>query len=248
MPNLAAMTLEPVDESETPPSADRIPVVGIVGGIGSGKSAVAQWVATQVNVHVVDADRLGHEALRASDVKSSLRLKWGDDIFDAQGEVLRGALARRVFGDTEEHRAARHTLEQIVHPEIERRIVDEIRRAADAGNQAVLLDAAVLLEAGWQRLCDAVVFIETPDDVRLERVRQRSGWTADELHRREASQLSLSNKRKQSDAVVSNAGRVSDAGQQLLIFLRGCGVFSCKPSPESSQQLANASEIHPPRP
>ncbi|MBC8115788.1 MAG: dephospho-CoA kinase [Candidatus Saccharimonas sp.] len=240
------MTREPVSESHSTPG--RIPVVGIVGGIGSGKSAVARWVATQANIHVIDADRLGHEALMAGDVKASLRLKFGDDIFDVQGEVLRGALARRVFGDAEEHRAARHMLEQIVHPEIERRIVDEIRRAADSGSQAVLLDAAVLLEAGWQRQCDAVVFIETPDDVRLERVRQRSGWTAEELHRRETSQLSLTDKRKQSDAVVSNAGQVSDAGQQLLNFLRGCGVFSCKPSPESSQQLSIASEFLPPRP
>lgn len=248
MPNLAAMTCEPGHENELHSSPGRIPVVGIVGGIGSGKSAVALWVAAQENVHVIDADRLGHDALRASDMKASLRLQFGDNIFDAQGEVQRGALARRVFGDTDAHRAARNMLEQIVHPEIERRIVEEIRRAADAGSEAVLLDAAVLLEAGWQRRCDAVVFIETPDAVRLERVHQRSGWTAEELHRREASQLSLADKRKQSDVVVSNAGQVSDAGQQLLNFLRGCGVFSCKPSPESSQQLPFASEILPPRP
>ena len=245
MPNLAAMTPETVHES--PSAAGRIPVVGIVGGIGSGKSAVARWVATQANVHVIDADRLGHDALMAGDVKTSLRLKFGEDIFDAQGAVQRGVLARRVFGDTAEHRAARHMLEQIVHPEMERRIVDEIGHAADVGSEAVLLDAAVLLEAGWQRQCDAVVFIEAPDEARLHRVQQRSGWTAEELHRREASQLSLSEKRKHSDAVVSNAGEVSDGGQQLLNFLRGCGVFSCKPSPESSQQSAT-SEFLPPRP
>lgn len=245
MPNLAAMSHEPVYETHSP--TGRIPVVGIVGGIGSGKSAVARWVATQANVHVIDADRLGHDSLMASHVKASLRLAFGDSIFDAQGDVQRGALARRVFGDTEEHRAARHMLEQIVHPEIERRIVDEIGHAAGVGSEAVLLDAAVLLEAGWQRQCDAVVFVDTPDDVRLSRVQQRSGWTAEELHRREASQLSLSEKRKHSDAVVSNAGEVSDGGQQLLNFLRGCGVFSCKPSPESSQQSAT-SEFLPPRP
>jgi len=240
------MMREPVDDSNSPHG--RIPVVGIIGGIGSGKSDVARWVEVHANVHVVDADRLGHEALRASDVKASLRQAFGEDIFDAQGEVQRGALARRVFGETEAHRAARYTLEQIVHPEIERRIVDEIRRATDADCEAVLLDAAVLLEAGWQRRCNAVAFIETPDDVRLERVGQRSGWTAEELHRREASQLSLSDKRKQSDAVVSNAGELADAGKQLLTFLRGCAVFGCKPSLELSQQLANASEILPPRP
>lgn len=245
MPNLAAMSHEPVYETHSP--TGRIPVVGIVGGIGSGKSAVARWVATQANVHVIDADRLGHDSLMASRVKASLRLAFGDGIFDAQGDVQRGALARRVFGDTEEHRAARHNLEQIVHPEIERRIADEIARAEQSASEAVLLDAAVLLEAGWQRQCDAVVFVEAPDEVRLHRVQQRSGWTAEELHRREASQLSLPEKRKRSDAVVSNVGEVSDGGRQLLNFLRGRCVLSCKPSSESSQQSAT-SEFLPPRP
>ena len=239
------MTHESIQESQ--PYARRIPVIGIVGGVGSGKSAVARWVASRANVHVIDADRLGHEVLLAVDVKAALRGQFGDDIFDSKGEVQRGVLARRVFGDSEQHRAARHELEQIVHPEIERRIVGEITRAEEAGSEAVLLDAAVLLEAGWRRQCDAVVFVETPDDVRLQRVQQRSGWTAEELHRREASQLSLSEKRKQSDAVVFNAGEVSDGGQQLLNFLCGCGVFSCKPSPELSQQSAT-SEFLPPRP
>lgn len=245
LPNLATMTCEPIHKLLLPPG--RIPVIGIVGGIGSGKSVVAQWVASRANIHVIDADRLGHEVLLAADVKAALRGQFGDDIFDSKGEVQRGVLARRVFGDSERHRAERQDLEQIVHPEIERRIVGEIARAEQAGSEAVLLDAAVLLEAGWQRQCDAVVFVETPEPVRLQRVQQRSGWTAEELHRREASQLSLSEKRKQSDAVVSNAGEVSDGGQQLLNCLRGCGVFSCKPSPELSQQSAT-SEFLPPRP
>lgn len=226
---------------------NRIPVVGIVGGIGSGKSAIVRWVASQSNIHVIDADQLGHEVLLAADVKVALRRQFGDDIFDSHGEVQRGVLARRVFGDSEKHRAERHDLEQIVHPEIERRIVDEIARAEQSGSEAVLLDAAVLLEAGWQQQCDAVVFVDAPDDVRRQRVQRRSGWTAEELHRRETSQLSLSEKRKHSDAVVSNAGEVSDGGKQLLNFLRGCGVFSCKPPSESSQQSVT-SEYLPPRP
>ena len=224
-----------------------IPVVGIIGGIGSGKSAVAQWVASQSNVGVIDADQLGHDVLMETDIKQALRAHFGDDIFGPQGEVQRGVLARRVFGDSDRHRAARHDLEQIVHPEIERRIVDEIVRAGQSGNEAVLLDAAVLLEAGWQQRCDAVVFVDIPDDVRLRRVQQRSGWTAEELQRREASQLSLSEKRKCSDAIVSNADEVSVAGQQLLNFLRGRCVISCKPSPKSSQQSVT-SEFLPPRP
>lgn len=199
----------------------RIPVIGVVGGIGSGKSAVAREVATLVNVHVIDADRLGHEALLDSNVKLALRRQFGETIFDATGEVHRSTLAQCVFGDGESYRTARHALEQIVHPEIARRIAADIARAEAAGQEAVLLDAAVLLEAGWRRLCDAVVFIDAPEELRLQRVQQRSGWTREELHRREASQLSLTEKRRQCDAVIVNATDVTESARQFINFLRG---------------------------
>ena len=158
-------------------AARRIPVIGVVGGIGSGKSSVARAVAALANVHVVDADHLGHDVLLDEGVKVALRRQFGDGIFDAAGAVNRSSLARCVFGDGESHRTARHALEQIVHPEIARRIATEIARAEAAGHEAVLLDAAVLLEAGWRRLCDAVIFIDAPEDLRLKRVQQRSGWS-----------------------------------------------------------------------
>jgi dephospho-CoA kinase len=198
-----------------------IPVIGVVGGIGSGKSAVARHVATLANVLVIDADRLGHEALLDTDVKHALRQQFGEGIFDAADEVNRRSLARSVFGEEASHRSARHTLEQIVHPRIEQKISQQISDATASGREAVLLDAAVLLEAGWRHLCDAVVFVDTDEDLRLERVQQRSGWSFEELRRREASQLSLPEKRSQADVVISNNGSVDVAGRQFLNFLRG---------------------------
>lgn len=224
----------------------RIPVVGVIGGIGSGKSSVARAVAAQANVHVIDADRLGHEALLDPNVKIALRRQFGDSIFDAAGEVQRNALARCVFGDSESNRAARHSLEQIVHPEIARQIANEIAGAEVRGQEAVLLDAAVLIEAGWRKLCDAVVFIDATEELRLERVRLRSGWTLEELHRREASQLNLPEKRRQSDASITNATDVTESGRQFLIFLRGRWSIGCKPPAESSQQLSSGSKSLPP--
>ena len=236
----------PLPTVSTALSRNRIPVVGIAGGIGSGKSAVARWVAERANVHVIDADRLGHDALMSADVKTNLRREFGDAIFGEQGEIRRGLLAQQVFGDCEEHRAARRKLEQIVHPEIGRRIAEDLERAKRAGTDAVLLDAAVLFETGWQDQCDAVVFIDTPDELRLKRVQQRSGWTAEELHRREASQWSLSEKRLRCDAAVSNDGDVAIAGEQLLNFLREHWIIGCKPSLNSSQHLTETFEICPP--
>ena len=218
------------------PSPRRIPVIGVVGGIGSGKSAVTRWVAEQSNVAVIDADQLGHQALRFEAVKSALRERFGDEIFDERGEVQRGALARRVFGDGDQQRQARHDLERIVHPAIEQQIVDSIAQAEHDRREAVLLDAAVLLEAGWQNRCDAVVFVEAPDDVRQRRVASRRGWSPAELQKRESSQLGLAEKKQRSSFVVSNAADDSQGGRELLDFLcTGWGIC-CKPLSNSSQQ------------
>ena len=216
---LAAMN-DPTDVSGHPVTVKPIPVIGVVGGIGSGKSAVANWVAAHANVSVIDADKLGHDALKSAIVKGSLRHRFGPGIFGADGFIDRSALARQVFGDHPDQLAARHDLEHIVHPEIGRRISDEISLATTNGRVAVLLDAAVLLEAGWRQLCDLVVFVDTPDAIRLSRVQQNRNWTEDELQRREASQWSLDKKRQAADAVVINDRDLAYAGSQLLGMLR----------------------------
>ncbi|MBS0202767.1 MAG: dephospho-CoA kinase [Planctomycetes bacterium] len=216
--------------------ARRIPVIGIVGGIGSGKSEVTRWVARHANVTTIDADLVGHQVLRWDTVKAALRQRFGQEIFDSVGEIQRGALARRVFGDGPSFQAARHDLERIVHPAIEQQIVDVIAAAAREERDAVLLDAAVLLEAGWQKRCDAVVFVDAPDDVRLSRVSARSGWSLEELQKRESSQLPLSTKKQRSNLVISNAADDSRAGEQLLDFLLRMRGNCCKPLPNPSQQ------------
>ena len=200
-------------------SRRRIRVIGIVGGIGSGKSALAEWVATHANAALINADTLGHEALLSEPVKKQLGERFGREIFGADGQIVRAFLAAKVFGDTAIQVAARRELEQIVHPEIGRRIAEGVASAIEEDRYAVILDAAVLLEAGWRELCDVVVFVDSSDAIRLARVRERQGWDAAELRRREASQWSLTDKRRESDIVVTNNASLEAAGQQLLDLL-----------------------------
>jgi dephospho-CoA kinase len=204
----------------------RIPVIGIVGGIGSGKSAVANWVAARAKVFVLNADELGHEALQSNKVKQALCARFGNSILDAGGDIERSALARRVFGMDADQLAARHALELIVHPEIGRRIAEGIEAAAVEEQDAVLLDAAILLEAGWRSKCDLVVFIDTPDAIRLARIQENRRWTAEELKRREQSQWSLMAKRRESDLIIQNDGEIERAGQQLFEALQQRGLIT----------------------
>ena len=204
-------------------SSRRIPVVGIVGGIGSGKSAVANWVATQVRVAVLNADQLGHESLEDPEIKDALIQRFGQGILGADQKIERALLAREVFGTAASQQSARQELERIVHPGIERRIKAGIDAAAAAHQEVVLLDAAVLLEAGWKGRCDLLVYIDTPDAIRLARVLEHRGWTEDELRRRESSQWSLMDKRRECDLIVTNDRDLEYAGRQLLQSLQQRG-------------------------
>jgi len=195
----------------------RVPVVGLIGGIGSGKSALARWVAGQRNVRTLDADSAGHRALQNDAVRRQLCERFGDGILDASGAVSRPQLAAIVFGDSSEHRQRREALEEIVHPIIRAEIRAQLEQAAaDPDLDLILLDAALLLEAGWNELCDAVVFVDTPRETRLERVRENRNWSDDELQRREASQKSVTEKRAAADAVVDNSRSIEIAGGQFL--------------------------------
>lgn len=191
-----------------------LPVIGLIGGIASGKSTLARWVAEHHPVLVIDADGLGHAALRDPTVQSRLRDAFGADVFHASGEVNRRALADRVFGGTSTQEASRRMLETIVHPWIEQEMWRQIDEAAP-NIQAVLLDAAVLLEAGWDRHCAAVAFVETPDARRIDWARTQRGWSPDELVRRAASQWSLERKRAAADWVVANDSSIEQGGRQL---------------------------------
>ena len=214
---------EPPGTSIPSESRPRIPVIGIIGGIGSGKSSVAKWVAAKAGLSVIDADALGHAALRESHVIQALCDQFGLDIRGDDGQIVRSLLAKKVFGSDETHLSARHELERIVHPEIKKKIVEEIARAAGLGQSAVLLDAAVLLEAGWQDQCDLIVFVDTPDTIRLKRVQENRGWTAEDLQRREASQWSLTRKQAAADLTVTNDRELDHSGRQLLEALQQRG-------------------------
>lgn len=183
----------------------RIPVIGIVGGIGSGKSTVAELMG-RMGCAVIDADRIGHELLELPDVRDALRRIWGRRIFDDQDRVDRAALGRIVFGDGRE--LAR--LNAIMHPrigaEIARRI-EHLRAGPDV--RAIVLDAAVLFEAGWERFCDATVFVHASQDVRDKRVMESRGWDRSQRRQREKMQISIDTKAASCSDGIDNSSSIT---------------------------------------
>ena len=200
-----------------PGMSREVPVIGLIGGIGSGKSHVARELAARRRIVVVDADRAGHKILKDPEVKEEIRRRFGGDVFGCNGEIERSRLGALVFWSDSPDR--RQALNEIMHPRIAgemRREIDEARRTN--GVEAVVVDAALLLEAGWREQCDLVVYVHSSWEDRLERVSRTRGWSAAELQRREESQLPLEHKRAQADAVVDNTstGRAVEELDQLL--------------------------------
>lgn len=197
-----------------------VPVIGVIGGIGSGKSSVARWAAERLPVLLLDADQLGHRALKDPEIRAQLVAEFGPQIVDAAGEIDRRLLALRVFGDRAEEVQARQRLEAIVHPQLRAEMEQQLRSLDPGLTQAVLLDAALLQEAGWDEVCDAVVFIEIPGAERARRVFNQRGWSAEELTTREASQWPVERKRSLATHRVWNTGSLAVAGAALGELVR----------------------------
>ena len=196
------------------------PVVGLVGGIGSGKSRVAALLRDRGG-RVIAGDDLGHEALRQPAIRDRVAARWGKEVLDDTGEINRRRLGAIVFADA----GQRHALESIVHPWIKKCMADLVAQAqADPAVRFVVVDAAILLEAGWNDLCDRLVFVEAPAEVRRQRIAAQRGWTAAEVEAREQAQLPLTAKAVRADYTLHNAGSLESLNREVDDLLQVWGL------------------------
>jgi dephospho-CoA kinase len=178
------------------------PVIGIIGGIGSGKSAIAALFARQ-GWAVIDSDALAHAVIQSAEVKTELRHWLGATVFDAQGNVVRKYVGELVFADPGKLRR----LNEIIHPRVNARRAALMRlHLADPAVRGIVWDTPLLLETGLDRECDAILFVKVPNDLRLSRVAKSRGWSAEELAKREKSQIGLDKKADLADYCIDNGG------------------------------------------
>lgn len=175
-------------------------IVGIAGGIGSGKSSVARLLG-ELGAVVIDADAMAHAELDDAQVRQTLTNWWGPSIVGSDGKVDRKRIGAIVFNDP----ALRTRLEGLVHPRIAERRDKMIEQAsADPKVRMIVMDAPLLYEVGLDRMCDSVIFVESDAARRAERSEKNRQWTPGELDRREKSQMPLDIKRKKADHICSN--------------------------------------------
>jgi dephospho-CoA kinase len=196
-------------------------VVGLTGGIGSGKSTVAELLQA-LGATLIDADAIVHELQTAgSPLLAEMVAAFGPGILDAAGGLDREALGRMVFADAE----ARARLGAIVHPRVGVEMARRLEAARARGVPLVVLDVPLLLEgraagrAGASRLpYDAVIVVWVPESVQLERQMRRDGRPREDALRRVRAQMPLDEKRRLADHVIDNSGSLAETERQVKVL------------------------------
>ena len=187
-------------------------VIGLTGGIASGKSTAARYLAS-LGAHVIDADALGHRAYEPdTDAYQAVLAAFGNDVRGADGQLDRRALGSKVFGDP----AAMKRLTDIVWPEIRRLAEVEIGAVQETDASAVVvLEAAVLFEAGWQDAVDETWVVTVEPDIAVQRAMARDGLDHSAVQARMDAQLSNAERTALADVVVDNSGSEAAMRERL---------------------------------
>jgi dephospho-CoA kinase len=191
-------------------------LVGLTGGIGSGKSTFAEALRA-LGAPVIDADRLARDAVRAGSAPLDAIVRtFGPGVLLPDGELDRKEMAARVFSDV----SARARLEAIVHPAVRAAVATETARLAAQGHPLAFYDVPLLYERGLEREVDCVVVVWAPREVQLQRLMARDGLALAEAEARLDAQLPIDEKAQRADVLVANDGDIASLRARAGPLLR----------------------------
>jgi len=191
-------------------NAKRKPIIGIVGGVGSGKSTVAGEFA-KLGCSVIDADKIAHELLNKLAVKEEIVGVFGA-VLDSTGKIDRKKLADIVFADAKKL----SSLNRIIHPLVLERAEELIRRYNRQRQvRAIVLDMPLLVEIGWDKRCERIVFVDCQKQKRMDRVKKLGIFDENQLKIRENFQISLDKKKRIADNFIDNNSEFSALVKQV---------------------------------
>lgn len=189
-------------------------IIGITGGISSGKSSIARMLAS-LGAECIDADEMCHRLILTKGLKDKIVERFGNTILDTYGRIDRSLLAEIVFRD----KASLDDLCSILHPVVIDQIKSKITEIEKKGRRkAIVIDAALLEESDLSLVCDFIIFVNTRKDNRLKRSQSGRHWTEEELEKRERFQMSLEDKKKKADYIIDNNFSTDDTFRQVKEF------------------------------
>lgn len=195
-------------------------VVGLTGGIASGKSTVSNMLKEK-NITVIDADVEARLAVQQGEPTYKRIIEtFGPEVLLPDGEIDRQILGSIIFHDEEK----RQLLNNIVHPEVRRRITEKKEAAIHAGEKIVVLDIPLLFESKLTYMAEKTLLVYVERDVQLKRLMERNSLSLAEAEARIQSQMPISKKRSLADAVIDNNGPLSETKKQLDELLQSWGI------------------------
>ena len=182
-------------------------VIGLTGNIGCGKTTVAHMFE-DLGVEVIEADRIGHQLLEKEKIKKRVVSIFTESVLNGKGNISRKKLRNLVFKDKKKL----ELLNSILHPLMVKEIKKKIRMSR---SNLIIVDAAVLLEAGWDSLVDKILVVTTPCHTQSKRVKDQSDFSAVEIKGIMEAQFPQSEKIKRADFVIENDGSIDKTREQV---------------------------------
>ena len=186
-------------------------VIGLTGGIGTGKSEVSH-ILRDLGAVVIESDKVAHQSYEPGTTAHGLIVKlFGEDVLDGSGFIDRKSLGKIVFADT----ARRLELEKIVWPATRELTLALLEKETVRGTRVVVVEVPKLFESGWDKVADVVWTVEAPQSVVSQRVERRSGMSESDTKARVAAQLTRQDRVDRADIVIENDATLEDLRNQI---------------------------------
>jgi dephospho-CoA kinase len=195
-------------------------VIGLTGGIASGKSTVSNMLK-EMAIPVIDADVEARLAVEKGEpAYKKIIAEFGDDILLPSGEIDRVKLGSIIFHNAEK----RQLLNGIVHPEVRKRMNNQVEAARTRGEQVIVLDIPLLFESNLTHMVEKTILVYVDRDIQLKRLMERNALSLEDAEARIKSQMPLSDKVPLADVVINNNGDIEDTKKQVIEVLNGWGI------------------------
>lgn len=199
-------------------------IIGVTGGVGAGKSMVLEILKNEYGARLLSADEIGRELTEPGAACFGPVVKaFGEDVVGADGRLDRGKLAGTVFGDTE----ALERLNGIIHPAVRREIEERLSRwkheeSRGGGAQECLsvIESAILLEAGYEEICEEIWYVYAPEETRIRRLEESRGYTRERCLRVMERQMGEAELRRRASVTIENDGDIGQVREQIRKLLK----------------------------
>lgn len=188
-------------------SKRRLPVIGLTGGIGTGKSTAARYFQ-ELGALIIDADRVGKEIADSNpEVKEKIKFEFGRNFFDSKGNLKRKELGNLVFANNKELQK----LNNILHPLMIKIIEEKVQKDIFSNKyKMIIVDAAIIFELNQEKKFDFIVTVSSNKDICRKRILKKNGISSENFEDRFNSQINPEIKEKKSDYVIKNNGTINE--------------------------------------